>query len=280
MTMRLALGPLLALVAATAVAAPPPIVVRQVRGGIYEATGGAVDNTGFFIGEHEVLVVDAKMTVEATRAVVAHIRKLTPKPVGFVVLTHSDLDHVGGLAGYPLSARLISHENARRDLETATRDPLPRVHLPQLTFSERMTLHLAGTTVRLLHLGPAHTDGDVVVFFPKERVAFVGDLVFLGRDPLIHRHKRGSSTGLVKALKALLKLDADTFLSGHDRPATKADLEGLARRIEATQVKVKKLVEQKRSLAEVKKALGVAEQPGQRWPSLVETIYLELTEKR
>ena len=284
----LALALLLTIIAAGAAAAPPPapapLAVRQVRGGVHEVTGGAINNTGFFIGEKEVLVVDAKMTVAATREMVARIKKLTPKPVSFVVLTHSDGDHVGGLAGYPATARVIAHEHARRDLEQATKDPLPRAVWPQLTFTDAMTLHLGATTVRLLHFGPAHTDGDVVVFFPAEKVAFIGDLFFLGRDPLIHRHKHGSSTGLVKTLKALLRLDADLYLNGHARPATHADIEALIRRIEETQGKVKKLVAQKRSLAEVKNALGGEEPPvppgGHRWPSLVETVYLELTEKK
>jgi glyoxylase-like metal-dependent hydrolase (beta-lactamase superfamily II) len=286
--MRLALALLLTTVAATAAAAPPPppapLAVRPIRGGIHEVTGGAINNTGFFIGEHEVLVIDAKMTVEATRAVVAEIKKLTPKPITFALLTHSDRDHVGGLAGYPFSARIVAHEHARRDLEAEKKAPLPRAYLPQLTFNGDLSLHLAGATVHLIHPGPAHTDGDVVVFFPKEKVAFVGDLVFLGRDPLIHRHKHGSSTGLVRALKALLRLDADLFLNGHGRPATHADLEALIRRLEETQGKVKKLVAQRKSLAEVKKALGEVDAPvppgGHRWPSLVETIYAELTGKK
>lgn len=284
---------LLALVATSAAAAPPPpkpgpVAVRPVRGGVYEVTGGAINNTGFVIGEKAVLVIDAKMTKEATRAAVAQIKKLTPKPVSFVVLTHSDHDHVGGLAGYPATAQVIAHANARRDLMAPPPKtpravaPVPRAMLPSRTFTTEMSLPLAGVTVRLLHFGPAHTDGDVVVFLPQEKVAFVGDLVFLGRDPLVHRHKRGSSAGLVTTLRALLRLDADLFLNGHGRPATRAALEELIRWIEERQSKVRELVAQKRSLAEVKKAFGIEDEPppksGWRWPSFVETLYRELTE--
>jgi cyclase len=284
----LALALLLTTVAASAAAAPPPppapLAVRQVRGGVYEVTGGAIDNTGVFVGEKEVLLVDSKMTVAASRDLMARLKKLTPKPVSWVVLTHSDMDHVGGLAAFPAKAKVIAHQNARADLLAATKDPVPPAMRPSITFTGEMDLHLGGTQVRLLHFGPAHTDGDVVVFFPAEKVAFVGDLVFLARDPIIHRHKRGSSTGLLKTLRALLRLEADLYLNGHGQPATKADLEALAKRIEETQAKVKKLVAQKRTLPEIKKAFGLEDAPvppgGHRWPSLVETIVLELTEKK
>jgi glyoxylase-like metal-dependent hydrolase (beta-lactamase superfamily II) len=282
--LALSLALLLSALATTASATTPipPLAVRQVRGGIHEVTGGTVNNTGFFVGEHEVVVIDAKMTEAATREVVAQIKKLTPKPITFVALTHSDRDHVGGLAGYPFSARIISHENARRDLEQAKE--FPRAQRPQLTFTGEMDLHLAGARVRLLHFGPAHTDGDVVVYFPAAKVAFVGDILNSGSAPAIHRHKRGSATGLVKVLKAVLRLDADTFVRGHGPAASRTDIEARIREIEATQGKVKALVAQKRSLAAVKQALRVVDAPvpkgGHRWPSLVETVYRELTEKQ
>ena len=268
-----------------ALAAPPPappLAVRQVRGNVYEVTGGAIDNTGFYLGAKEVLVIDAKMTTEATRETVARIRKLTPKPIAFVALTHSDRDHVDGLPGYPPAARVIAHANARRDMDAAFKDAARRAYLPALTFTDELDLHLAGGAARLLYFGPAHTNGDVVVFFPAEKVAFVGDLVFLGRDPLIHREKKGgSSAGLVKALQAVLKLDADIFLNGHGRPATRADLQALIAKIEDTRSKVKALVAKRKTLAEVKRALKDEPKPvppgGQRWPSLVDVIYAELS---
>jgi cyclase len=277
----------LGLLVEAALAGPPqapPMEVRQVRGPIYEVTGGAINNTSFYVGAREVLVVDAKMTHEATREMVARIRKITPKPITFVALTHSDRDHVDGLPGLPSAVRVIAHANARRDLDAAFKDAARRAYLPSLTFTQELGLHLAGATVRLLYLGPAHTSGDVVLLFPAEKVACVGDLVFLGRDPLIHREtKGGSSVGLVKALRAILQLDADTFLNGHGRPATRADLTALIAKIEGTRARVKALVAKKKTLAEVKRALKDEDKPvppgGHKWPSLVDVIYAELTAK-
>jgi cyclase len=80
---------------------PQPLSVKLLKDGIYWVEGGAGANTGFRIGRKEVVVIDAKMTADSAREMLAQIGKLTPNPVTTVILTHSDLDHVNGLAGFP-----------------------------------------------------------------------------------------------------------------------------------------------------------------------------------
>jgi cyclase len=112
-------------------------------------------------------------------------------------------------------------------------------------------------------------------------VAFIGDLAFIGRDPLIHRDKGGTSLGLVRALTSLLALDADLYVPGHNPPLTKPDIDQLGRSIADKRAKVADLVAQGKSLDEIKAAFGIGPEtapPGaRRWPSLVEVIYQELT---
>jgi len=67
--------------------------------------------------------------------------------------------------------------------------------------------------VMLYYFGQAHTSGDLVVYFPNERVAFIGDLAFLGRDPLIHRRKGGTAIGYVNTLKFMVARSGQGFLS-------------------------------------------------------------------
>lgn len=263
---------------------PEPITVNQVKDGIYEVKGGSGANTGFFIGEKEVFVIDAKMDEESAKQMLAEIRKLTPNPIKYVILTHSDGDHVNGLTGFPQDVIVVSHEQTKKDMDEAFKDPRQRLYLPSLTFSEKKELYSGNKMIQLLHFGPAHTSGDVVVYFPDEKVAFLGDLFFRGRDPLIHRQKNGSSFGLVETLKNVLKLDAEIFPNGHSETASRADIESLIKSIEEKQAKIKALIEEGKSLDEIKKIFNVEDRPvqpgGRRWLSLVETIYLELTEKK
>jgi glyoxylase-like metal-dependent hydrolase (beta-lactamase superfamily II) len=266
----------------------PPLSVQNVRGNIYQLKGGIGANTGFFIGEKEVLVIDAKMTEESAKQIIEEIKKLTPNPIGYVILTHSDRDHINGLVGFPQETTIISHEKTRVHMDKDFQSAQQRAHLPNITFSDRIRLYLSGTQrdtpIDLLYFGPAHTDGDTIVYFPDEKVAFIGDLIFIGREQLIHRHKNGNSFGLVRVLKAILSLDAEIFVHGHGDLATRKDIQNHIQSVEEKQIRIQALVKEGKDLQEVKKIFNIEDRPGQpggmRWMSLVEIIYLELTEKK
>ncbi|MFB3779001.1 MAG: MBL fold metallo-hydrolase [Bryobacteraceae bacterium] len=265
----------------------PPLTVAPVRDGVYEVRGGSGANTAFLVGKTSVTVIDSKMTEDSTKAVLAEIRKVTPLPIGMIILTHSDGDHVNGLNGFPKDLKILAHANCRKDMEEAFQDPKMaalRAWLPMETITGDRSLDAGGVPVELRYFGPAHTSGDIVVFLPEQKIAIAGDLLFLGRDPLIHRQKGGSSQGLVRTLNGMLSLDADTFLSGHNDPMTKAEIRNLLSSIEEKQAKVKSLAGQGKSLDEIRQAMGVAAAPGgqggPRFPSLVEIIYQEVTAKQ
>ncbi len=263
--------------------ASEPVATKHVRGNLYQVSGG-IGNAFFYVGPNEVLVIDAKISAEAAAQMLAEIKKVTDKPLRRVVLTHSDADHVNGLAGFPPRLTIISHANGRQDIAQANAAATTKLPLPNETFSRDLNLYLDDTEVQLLYYGPAHTNSDIVIYIPSEKAAIVGDLLFVGRDPLIHANKHGSSFGLVSALKALIQLDADIFLSGHADGVDKKTIAALIAQIEQKQVKVKALVQEGKSLAEVKNAFAGPDQPAtpgsRRWPSLVEIIYQELTENK
>lgn len=263
----------------------PTISVEKIKGNIFQVKGGSGANTGFFVADKEVVVIDAKMSEESAKQMIGEIRKITPNPITQIILTHSDGDHVNGLVGFPTGIDIISHDNTREHLVKAFVTDQQLAHLPTTTFSDKLTLHLGigkkDTKIDLLYFGPAHTNGDVVVFFPEEKVAFIGDLLFLGRDPLIHRAKNGTSFGLVKVLKALLSLDADIYASGHNELTTKKEIQDFVQSVMDKQAKIQTMVAAGKTLDDVKKAFNIETPPGgSRWPSLVEVIYLELTEKK
>ena len=261
--------------------APSPISVQNVKGSIYQVKGGSGANTGFFVTATEVIVIDAKMSEDAARQVLAEIKKVTPNPVRRILLTHSDGDHVNGLVGYPPGIEVIAHENTREHIAKAFESPQPRAYLPSMTFAEKLILRSGDARIDLLYFGPAHTNGDAVIYFPAERVAFIGDLMFLGRDPLIHRAKNGTSFGLVNVLQALLGLDAETYISGHNELMSKKEIEVFLKSVTEKQTKIRSMVNEGKTLDEVKKAFNI-ETPtgGSRWPSFVEVIYLDIKEKK
>lgn len=269
-----------------ALQAPAPMTAEKIKDNLYWFKGGIMANGGFSIAANGVAVIDAKMTPDGAKQMLALIKTVTDKPVTHIILTHSDADHVNGLTGFPKGLIIVSSENTKKEMEEAFRDEKMaayRDYLPTVTFTAGPALVLPGLpAIMLMTFGPAHTSGDSVVYFPKEKAAFVGDLVFQGRDPLVHRQKGGTSFGLVRNLQEILKLDADVFISGHNDPETKADIQGELKSIQEKQAKIKDLIAAGKNLDEIKTAFGIEKPPagGRSWPSLVEVIYLDITEKR
>jgi cyclase len=110
-----------------------PIATMPVRDNIYLVTGGAGSNSSFIVGDKGVIVVDAKMTEDSGKGVVAEIAKATPKPVTTVILTHSDADHVNGLVGFPMGLTIIAQENCKAEMEKSLSNPqmpAPRDYMP------------------------------------------------------------------------------------------------------------------------------------------------------
>ncbi len=263
---------------------PSPIELKQIRSNVYEIVGGSGANAGLIIGEKGYFLIDAKMTPQSAKEMLAAIAKVTPLPLQAVILTHSDGDHVNGLPGLEETVTIIAHENTYQEMRQAITEGPILNYLPWITYKQELLIRSGQTTVQVLYFGPGHTSGDSVIYLSKEKVAFLGDLIFIGREPLIHRQKGGNSFGVVKILKEVLKLDATSFIHGHGEVIDRTGIEKAIADLETKQAQVKALVDQGKSLEEIKAALNVKEAPEvsgrPRRPSLVEIIYLELTEKK
>jgi glyoxylase-like metal-dependent hydrolase (beta-lactamase superfamily II) len=143
--------------AAPIAAEPLPFVLKQVGPGVYAAIDGpehkAGSNAGFVIGDDGVLVVDAFFNLDAARALVGEIHRLTPKPVRYVVNTHYHADHTGGdQALRDAGAIIIAHNNVRGWVRTNN------INL----FGDRITPELKAR-VEALPLPDLTTDKDLTV---------------------------------------------------------------------------------------------------------------------
>src|SRR6202166_4103514 len=113
--------------------APAPFTTHQLKPNVYWIEGGG-GNSGVIVGKNGVIVVDAKTTAAGGKELLDDIAKITPKPVTTVIETHSDGDHVNGLASFPMGITIIAHENNKKEQETALaaggRGAPPAGHLP------------------------------------------------------------------------------------------------------------------------------------------------------
>ncbi len=237
----------------------PPLKVTKIKDNVYWAQGGAGSNDGIIVGTTGVIVVDTKTTADSEKEVIAEIAKITPKSVNTAIITHSDGDHVNGLAAFPAGLTIIAQENCKKEIEASagSRNPSPQDRLPTKTYNKTDKLTIDGVHIRLYHWANAHTSGDTVVYLPDQKVVFGGDLLVTNRpDTNIHLEKHGSAAGWIENAKGMLALDADTYLTGHGSMMTKADVQKKLDFIQDRYDKIKAMVAQGKSLEEIKTSLG------------------------
>ena len=240
----------------------PPVKLDKLSDRLFQILGGRGANGGVYIGDDGVLVIDAKSNEESVKQTIAEIEKVTNQPIKYLVNTHSDGDHIAGNRFFPESVTFVAHEKCREEFFHPRRDGKPSEwsspelapFVPSMTYRHKMDIYLGAKKVELWYFGVGHTKGDTVVYFPEEKTAFLGDQIFMGRPQLIHSYKGGNSFAHVKALTKMLKtLDAERFCSGHSDPINRNAVKHHVEEMEKIQSKIKSLVEQGKSLEEVKK---------------------------
>jgi glyoxylase-like metal-dependent hydrolase (beta-lactamase superfamily II) len=171
----------------------------KLADGVYAYTAEGDPNAGVVIGDDGVMVIEALATPYQAKRLLAHIRKVTDKPVKYLVLSHYHAVRVLGASAYKarevIASRgtyeLIKERGAQDFKSEAQRFPrlfkkietVPGLTWPTLIFEGALTLRLGGRELRIMHLGRGHTKGDTVVWLPKEKILFSGDLVEAGAAP-------------------------------------------------------------------------------------------------
>ncbi|WP_171168709.1 MBL fold metallo-hydrolase [Streptomyces sp. I05A-00742] len=221
--------------AVAAVAAEVVEVADGVHAYLQPDGGWCLNNAGFVVGSGAVTVIDTAASEARAHALREAVAAVTPTPVRTVVNTHSHGDHTFGNFVFP-EAEVLSHDIGRVEVIEAglTLQGLwpdadwgeVTLRPPTATFTDRLTLHRGDTRLELLHLGPAHTVNDVVVWLPAERVLFAGDIAMSGVTPFV---LMGSVSGSLAVLEELAGLGARTVVCGHGPLAGPEVLEDNAR---------------------------------------------------
>jgi len=268
-------------------AAPSDVETLTVRENFFVVAGGG-GNVGVQVGDDGVVLVDAGSAASAP-AVLAAIKRITPKPIRYIINTGPDADHVGGnetlskagetlfgparLGGQrqefmgPVAAILATEGVLRRMTAASGSTPAyPAGALPTEAFHyPRKYMYLNGEAIEVLHQPAAHTDSDAFVFFRRSDVVAAGDVLDTRQFPVVDVERGGSIDGTIAALNRLSEIavasvpivsrEAGTVvIPGHGRLYDQYDVIEYRDMVTIIRDRVRDLVAAGRSLAEVKAA--------------------------
>ena len=212
---------------------------------------GQGGNIGLSVGDDGAFLIDDQFA-PLTDKILAAVAEVTDQPVRWVLNTHWHGDHTGGnenLGG--AGAMIVAHENVYRRMNPAEfadvvgrSDQAAHAALPVVTFADGVGFHWNGRHIGVTHVGEAHTDGDVIVHFPRANVFHMGDTFFRGRYPFIDVDSGGGVDGVIAAANLVLERSSEgtRIIPGHGDLATPEHLRAYRDMLETVRMRVASLV--------------------------------------
>ena len=173
-------------------------------------------------GDDGVLVIDAAYE-QSTDRLMEEIRKISDKPIKYLINTHHHADHTGGNKVIGKDADIIAHPNVNEFLSKEQQrgetviPAFPEYALPNILVDDNMDMVFNGEKIQITHLEGGHTFGDLIVYFPQANVLVMGDLLFAGYFPFVDVNNGGNPrTYLENVQRVLDHFPGDvTLVGGH-----------------------------------------------------------------
>jgi glyoxylase-like metal-dependent hydrolase (beta-lactamase superfamily II) len=215
---------------------------------------GAGGNIGVSTGPDGVFLIDDQYA-PLTEKIRAAIRAISMKPIRFVLNTHWHGDHTGGNENLGEAGVLIlAHHRVRERLSTEQFQAIrnrkipasPKAAWPVVTFEDGVTLHLNGQTIEVIHVEPAHTDGDSIVYFREADLLHMGDTYFSGMYPFIDTSSGGRIDGMIAAADRGLAIAGPKtrIIPGHGPLSSREELSETREMLISVRDRVRNLIDE------------------------------------
>lgn len=214
----------------------------------YISENDASANSTFLVSDQGILVVDAGLNAQEGRKLLDEVRKISQAPVRWIVNTHYHPDHRGGNGVVGPDAAIISTAFTRAQTASSVRAS----DVSEVVGPNGLVLYVGGHEVRIYHPGPAHTRGDLIVYFPGEHAIATGDLFLTNSCPAMDE---GDMENWIAALDQMLELPVEHIVPGHFELATKNELRHFRNYLADLRDQVKRMHDNALSLEQVQKAL-------------------------
>jgi glyoxylase-like metal-dependent hydrolase (beta-lactamase superfamily II) len=226
------------------------VKATHVAGNVYMLTGSG-GNIGVSVGPDGILIVDDQFAPLAEK-IKAALNRLSPGKLKFVLNTHYHGDHTGGNQHFGQQAPVIAHTNVRKRLGGKPGESKPE--LAVITFDDSLSVWFNGEEIKLVHVPPAHTDSDSIVYFTDANVIHFGDTFFSGRFPNIDLSGGGDVRGYIRNVEdALKKTPVDArLIPGHGPLSTVKELKAFHKMLVETSGIVEKAIAAGKTLDQVK----------------------------
>lgn len=211
-------------------------------------------NAGIVVGDTAIAVVDSLISARQAHRLLADIRKVSDKPIRYLINTHGHLDHVFGNGVFAAEgATIIAQRECGRQMQARLADTLAQADAhgltpedlqgttlayPNLTFERSLRIDLGGIDVALLYAGPSHSPGSILVHIPEEQVVFAGDMLFTDFYPYMGT---GDIAGWLANLAVLQNLGAQRIVPGHGPLSGAADVRAMTAYLKLFDAKAREL---------------------------------------
>ena len=227
--------------------------VQQIGPDLYAyiSENDASANSTFLVSGQGILVVDTGLNAQEGRKLLDEIRKVSQAPVRWIVNTHYHPDHRGGNSVVGPDAIVISTAFTRAKTANSTQEK----SVNETVGPKALVLYVGEHEVRIYHPGPAHTRGDLIVYFPGEHAIATGDLFLTNSCPAMDD---GDMENWIAALDQMLELPVEHFVPGHFELAAKSQVQHFRNYLADLRDQVKRMRSKGLSLDQIQKQLSLA----------------------